>query len=423
MPTGKISHAVVEGSLYIYQRERTSIWYCRYRVKDKWYRCSTREHDMTAAIKSANMIFMEAHIRDRFHIAPVSKLFRDIAKCAIKRMEDEIYAGEGRVIYKDYIFVIKKYLIPGLKDKFIDRITYDDIEDLNVWRINKMRKVPVRSTIKNHNAALNKVFDEAVLRNYIKDSDRPRLKLQGKPSERRPAFNMQEARRLLRGFDNWIRDATTENLHIRLLLKDYVYVLIDTGARPGRELLSLTWANVHFASHTNDRLVIHFEQSKTGKRTAIAKRMTIEAMDNIAKRNYGKSLSNLLEYQNTDAIFRHKSLFNNRLENSLRLIRPINFEKQFAAYLKYMNLLKDRLTGKPRTFYSLRHTYATFALVYDKVNIHTLAKQMGTSVPMIEKHYSHLDSERAIDQLGGEKTTALIEAFEKNKGNLKVVEI
>lgn len=421
MPTGKISYAVVEGSLYIYQRERTSIWYCRYRIKDKWYRCSTREHDRTAAIKSANMIFMEAHIRDRFQVAPISKLFRDIAKCAIKRMEDEIYAGQGRVIYKDYIFIIKKYLIPGLKDKFIDRITYDDIEDLNVWRINKMRKVPVRSTIKNHNAALNKVFDEAVLRNYIKNSDRPRLKSQGKPSERRPAFNMHEARRLLRGFDNWIRDASAENLHIRLLLKDYVYVLIDTGARPGRELLSLTWANIQYASHTDDRLIIHFEESKTGKRTAIAKRMTIEALDNIAKRNYGKPLSNLLGYQNTDPIFRHKSLFNYRIEDTSRLIRPINFEKQFAAYLKSMNMLKDRLTGKPRTFYSLRHTYATFALIYDKVNIHTLAKQMGTSVVMIEKHYSHLDSERAIDQLGGEKTTALIEAFEKSKANLKVV--
>ena len=71
--------------------------------------------------------------------------------------------------------------------------------------------------------------------------------------------------------------------------------------------------------------------------------------------------------------------------------------------------------------YSLRHTYATLALTHDKVAIHTLAKQMGTSVEMIEKHYSHLDSERAIDQLGGEKTTALMEAFEKPKRNFQIV--
>ena len=421
MPIEKNTHVVVDNSLVIYQRERTRVWQCKYLLKGKWYRCSTREHDMTAAIRSANMILMEAHMRERFHVVPTSRLFRDVAKLAVKRMEEEMRVGEGRVIYKDYIFVINKYLIPALHTKFIDRITYDDIQDLSVWRINKMRKIPVKSTMKNHNAALNKVFDEAILRNYMKGADRPKLQATGKPSERRPVFTMNEARRLLKGLDFWIRDASTENLQVRLLLKDYIYVLLDTGARPGRELLSLTWANIQYATYTNDRLVIHFEKSKTGRRTAIAKRMTIEALDNIAKRNYGKPLSNLIEYQTTEEIFRHKSVFVGQIRGQAKLIRPINFEKQFAAYLKMMNLLTDRITGRPRTFYSLRHTYATFALLYDKINIHTLSKQMGTSVQMIEKHYSHLDSERAIDQLGSERTMALLDAVDKPKGNLQVV--
>jgi integrase len=38
----------------------------------------------------------------------------------------------------------------------------------------------------------------------------------------------------------------------------------------------------------------------------------------------------------------------------------------------------------------LRHTYATFQLVNNNVDMHTLAKQMGTSIQMLEKHYSHL---------------------------------
>ena len=42
--------------------------------------------------------------------------------------------------------------------------------------------------------------------------------------------------------------------------------------------------------------------------------------------------------------------------------------------------------------------------------IHTLAKQMGTSVLMIEKHYSHLKVVQAIDQLRGEETRRLIDA-------------
>ena len=46
--------------------------------------------------------------------------------------------------------------------------------------------------------------------------------------------------------------------------------------------------------------------------------------------------------------------------------------------------------GNRRTIYSLRHTYATFQLVNNNVDMHTLAKQMGTSILMLEKHYSHL---------------------------------
>ena len=64
MPIEKNTHIVVDNSLVIYQRERTRVWQCKYLLKDKWYRCSTREHDMTAAIRSANMILMEAHMRE-----------------------------------------------------------------------------------------------------------------------------------------------------------------------------------------------------------------------------------------------------------------------------------------------------------------------------------------------------------------------
>jgi hypothetical protein len=90
MPIEKNTHIVVDNSLVIYQRERTSVWQCKYLLKGKWYRCSTREHDMTAAIRSANMILMEAHMRERFHVVPTSRLFRDVAKLAIKRMEEEM---------------------------------------------------------------------------------------------------------------------------------------------------------------------------------------------------------------------------------------------------------------------------------------------------------------------------------------------
>ena len=81
-----------------------------------------------------------------------------------------------------------------------------------------------------------------------------------------------------------------------------------------------------------------------------------------------------------------------------------------TPFLTEHDLLIDPKTEKERVFYSLRHTYATLALTYDSVPIHTLAKQMGTSVGMIEQHYSHLDAVKAIEQLRGYETRRLIEA-------------
>jgi integrase len=63
-----------------------------------------------------------------------------------------------------------------------------------------------------------------------------------------------------------------------------------------------------------------------------------------------------------------------------------HLRQTFKAFLTEAGLLKCPKTGQDRTLYSLRHTYATFALVNDGMDIHALAKQMGTSIGMIERH-------------------------------------
>ena len=65
-----------------------------------------------------------------------------------------------------------------------------------------------------------------------------------------------------------------------------------------------------------------------------------------------------------------------------------NMENIFRNLMVRSNMRVDG-GGQNRTLYSLRHTYATFALARG-VDIHTLARQMGTSVGMIERHYSKL---------------------------------
>ena len=61
-------------------------------------------------------------------------------------------------------------------------------------------------------------------------------------------------------------------------------------------------------------------------------------------------------------------------------------------------LSQDLTTGQQRTLYSLRRTYATIKLM-SGTDIHTLARQMGTSVTMLERHYSKLTATMAAQQL------------------------
>ena len=65
-----------------------------------------------------------------------------------------------------------------------------------------------------------------------------------------------------------------------------------------------------------------------------------------------------------------------------------------------MNVARLNTTGRGQGQRSVRHTYATLALVSGEVDIHTLSRQMGTSVAMLELHYSKLTATMAAKRLG-----------------------
>jgi integrase len=61
-------------------------------------------------------------------------------------------------------------------------------------------------------------------------------------------------------------------------------------------------------------------------------------------------------------------------------------------------------SGSRRSSYCFRHTYATFRLM-ESVDVYFLAKQMGTSVKMIEDYYGHItpakNAERILQGIPG----------------------
>jgi integrase len=416
-------------TLVLYRRIRSSVWQCRFKVDGKWQRATTKHEDFDDAVQAAQRLLIEAEIRKKQNLPVVTRRFRDVAKLAVARMEDALKLNAGKVSFADYIRVISEYLIPFLGNRAVTNIDRTALAELDEWRNEKMGRVPSQSTMLTHNAALNRVFDEAEIRGFMVRANRPVLKADGETSERRAAFSMEEVRAMIAAFDPWIADGRSEeSRERRLLMRDYALVLLDSGARPGKELIDLRWNQIteqidptHTPTNQFDeegeeivgfdmrRSVTMAVAAKGKSRTLVGATQTADALRAIGKRNYPKvemnaarPLRKLIAASNDDFVFRLKD----------KSDPSASFQKMFESFLTGCNLLVDPITKQKRVFYSLRHTYATFALTHDSIPIHTLAVQMGTSVLMIERHYSHLQPIKAMKQLRREETRKLIDSQE-----------
>ncbi len=120
----------------------------------------------------------------------------------------------------------------------------------------------------------------------------------------------------------------------------------------------------------------------------------------IAKHAFIETLTRLYKWQGLkyDTL---DDLVNARLDKLVFVTpdgyQPRDFRTLFVSLMKGSNLLKNE-AEQTRTLYSLRHTYATIALS-EGVDIHTLARQMGTSITMLEKHYSKLTPMLSAEKL------------------------
>ena len=419
------THIITEGELVVYRRERSSIWQCRYKVGGVWQRASTKERKLKEAKEVAKELRLTAEIRRRDNLPIITRKFRDVAKHAVQRMEQKIAIGEGKVSYKDYIRIINDYLIPILGNRLITNIDIVALDYLEAERIRIMQRAPSNSTLLSHNAALNMVFDEGVLRNFLNDLNRPKLEAKGKKSKRHPAFTLTEIQAVLRNFEAWIeRGRNPHSKEMRQLMCDYSEMLIDTGARPGKELMNLKWKQIKFTlnpkqtrtgqkhaySDDPDDEVILTDlnrgveltvSGKTGTREIVGRQPTVKVLERIARRVYG--VRNNIVDPFKDVVTPNNDDYVLRTKEKKQDVSSA-FQHMFERYLDEHNLLYDPKTEQNRVFYSFRHTYATLALTHDKVPIHTLAKQMGTSVLMIERHYSHLKVIEAAEQLSGKET-------------------
>ena len=439
------TYQLIDRELIIYKRPDSAHWQCRYKLDEKWYHVTTKERELAKAKKKAHRIFIAAEVRKEQQLPVISKMFRDVATLAVQRMDAETAAGNAPVSYEQYKRITKDFLIPYFGKKAINTINAADIDAYYADREAKFGKPLAYSTVRKHNVTLNRIFDEAETRGFIAKVNIPNLETKGKKSQEYPTFHVEEINVMLACFPPWIERAKKQKSRDqRQLMFDYVRVLLETGARPGKELLNLKWRNIKLTVYVSsdvrievdkdekrwnrergikddDQYVEYVEDGapvdaegnqipetqwhstvqmavdgKTGERVVNGYEITHAVMQELVARNYtGKSattLKKLIKSRSNDLVFvtpEKKS--------------PSSFNHMFEDFLEEHNLLNDPKTNRKRVFYSLRSTYTTIAMNMDAIPIRDMSKQLGNSVGIIQKHYDRATGESIVHNVNAER--------------------
>ena len=111
-----------------------------------------------------------------------------------------------------------------------------------------MLKTPKASTLQNFASAWSKVIAFAVTRGYI--SERvpvPKMSTAGVKSQPRPAFTEEEITQLLTFMETWQHGGRQGvEQEMRLLLRDYIEMLLLTGMRHGTEAMGICWQHIEW---------------------------------------------------------------------------------------------------------------------------------------------------------------------------------
>lgn len=382
-----------DGEVVLYRRSSSPLYQCRFKLADgSWYRVSTRKASVESAVSVACEMYDEIRFRQRLGLAHIAHNFAQVANATLQELRKELDLGRGKSVYYTYITCIEKYFLPYFADKRLEELTHTDIVDFELWRNRQMRRLPTASTLNNFASAWSKLCSVAVAKGWVSEQVAiPKLSTQGRKSKARPAFNREEIDRLLVYMVEWSKQGRLAvEREMRPLLRDYVEMLLYTGMRHGTEALGICWKHIEWHADKGVRYLRIWVSGKTGGRWLIAKHKAVEVLKRIHSRQ--------TQLQHIDFDDLLKTKITHKLFTFTDGYQPPSLNGTFRRLMRESGMEKSE-DGQNRTLYSLRHTYATFELIENRTDLHTLAKQMGNSAVMIERHYSKLTAMMAADRL------------------------
>ncbi len=374
-----------DGRVILYKRStlKNPKWQVRIRVPNAagYKVVSAKTEDFKEAERFALNLYEDTYLHVKAGGTVTSKTFKQVFEEWKKFVRTMGHTRRGGS-WEGTIDRAANYALVFFGPKRIDTIGPVEFSDYWAWRkTNYNRKQPSNGTLRRERTSILPVFKFAISRGYIQvmpDTVPPKAN-----SERRPTFTLNEWRVIYKKAPLWVAEGESKaTWRQRFMLQQYALTLANTGLRIG-ELRGLRWGDLRTIPSEDGKRLIGEVTGKTGMREVVFQ----SGADEYLKRIYDLRKLELGKSPPTDqVVFCHKD--GKQIQT---------MKNSFISLLKFCEIPLER-NGGTRTIYSLRHFYATMRLS-NGLSPFLLAKQMGTSVEMLEKFYGQTVSSELAAQI------------------------
>ena len=382
------SRVFKDGAIYLFLRSdyKKPTWFCRIKVPNSkgyvWR--STRTTDEHAAYAFADNLYNQSLVRVLGGNTANPKRLGPVLEAYLKHLKP----SDGQESVRNKSLLITR-LIPFLRGRSFDEVTTALLSEITselTKLSSKDRLSP--NTVRRVNSDLKHFLNWYVEEGHL--AAVPRFPKIAGDQSRRTHFDDADWRKLARYFREFIKVENKAVRRDRMMLVNYVLILANTGLRVG-EARTLKWRDVRqIDGETEAGNIVLTVTGKTGLREVVARTADVKKY---LQRIYNLRLAELTTDELPKPELSVDSLvFCHRDGSAIG-----SFKKSFQSLIKAARVEQDS-QGQKRTIYSLRHTYATFRL-HEGVHQFTLARNMGTSVAMLEQFYGHTSNVTSAGEL------------------------